>query len=113
MYFKKIAESHGLLCIKDDKIGYSLTEYKPETLLLPIFKDIDKSCFNYYRINVDQHSNNGNNKVGNSPTSGTTSKKGNSHSIKHTCPQCGNSARTTKPFNLICGNCHVLMDMEF
>ena len=33
-----------------------------------------------------------------------------SHSIKYTCPCCGNSVRATKVVNIRCADCDIMME---
>lgn len=54
-----------------------------------------------------------NSTFGGSSNGGISKPKGTtkSNSIKHVCPKCGNIARTTKAYDLICGVCNVKMEV--
>lgn len=105
--FKEAAEAHGLICHHTEKYGYSDTSSELSDELLTWVLDNDIPEIELYRdeltgIRVATGSTAGN-------TNTTAKPKGNSHSIKYTCPCCGNSARATKQINLICGDCIVPM----
>jgi ribosomal protein S27AE len=92
--YKELAEKFGLLVIKTQKYGYSETKLNDKTLQLVKDKNFNKEAFLMYRTNDE----------------GMISKK--KGSIKHTCPDCGNVARSTKEMVLICGKCNSQMDND-
>lgn len=99
-YFRQAAETHGLICKRTDKYGWSHTEPSDELLTWILENDIPEIKLNrneYSGIRIAGGSN-----AANGGTAPTTSK---SHSRKYVCPVCGQSARTTKTANLVCGNC--------
>lgn len=85
------AEKHGLIQVKDDKYGYSIS--CPSKALAQFcaneLKDFSFDIFRYTHYNDEEKNLNRN-----------------SHSIKRSCPYCGNNMRATKQSYLyICGNC--------
>lgn len=92
--YKNLAERFGLTVIKTQKYGYSETHLSQTTLKLVQEAEFDQEAFLLYRIDDE----------------GQISKK--KGSIKHTCPDCGNMARTTKEMRLICGDCDSEMETD-
>lgn len=92
--YKDLAEKFGLIVTKTQKYGFSETKLNSKILQMAKEKNFDQEAFLMYRINDEGMIN---------------KKKG---SIKHTCPNCENVARTTKEMVLICGKCNMQMDTE-
>jgi len=90
--YKQYAEKFGLIVTKTEKYGYAETKLNDATLNKVKDLNFKQEVFLLYRINDE----------------GKVSKK--KGSIKHTCPDCGNVARSTKEMKLICGNCETEMD---
>ena len=80
--FKEEATKHGLIVSYDSKIGWSTSELADE-------KDVE----HFERITIRRII----------PDKANKAKK---PSYKHTCPCCGNIARTTKYIRLICADCY-------
>lgn len=93
--FYDTAITHGLECHQEGKNGYCRTTLDSEHNWSSLFNVID---FPIYRPAV--------------PKSGKGSKKGNSHSIKYTCPECGCSVRATKEVRIMCADCEEMMVSE-
>jgi hypothetical protein len=89
--YKQYADQYGLEVEHDKKYGYAFTKLKKETAELVEKMNFSQDAFMLSRANDGGKLN---------------KKKG---SIKHTCPTCGNTARTTKDIPLICGDCKVEM----
>ena len=88
--FKAAAESHGLICEKDKKVGWGYTRATPE------FEEFvndelkpDMSKFSYYRV------------VPEKPTEEKEKKV-----FKFYCPNCGQKISGKKDINIICGICN-------
>ena len=100
--FKETAESLAHLIIeKDSRYGYTITSPSEETLDFIIrngFEDILIHRETFAPLKGIGGTS------GNAGTATPKKPKG-SNSIKWICPKCGNIARTTKPMNLICGDC--------
>lgn len=102
--FKITAESHGLICRKTEKYGYSDTsstlsdELLDWVLLHDEFNEIElcRATPGLMAIGVGSKT-----ADGSAPT--TTATK--SNSIRWHCPGCGAIVRSTKPVKLICGDC--------
>lgn len=92
--FKEIAEKYGLIVVKTQKYGYSDTKLNSNMMQLAESNNFDQEAFQLYRINDE----------------GLVSKK--RGSIKHTCPDCGAMARSTKEILLICGKCNSEMEND-
>lgn len=110
--FKAYAEKTGLLTVERyDKYGWTDTNPNDAMLLLcaeqdfPEFEITERMSFDLSGIRPPR-SENGN------ETGTTTTGKSKSNSRKHVCPCCGAIARTTKDIPLICGLCHVDMEMK-
>lgn len=95
--FKTAGEEHGLIVSKMDKYGWAKTELTDETrsMLIDWMIANDLTAFDVYRMGF-----------------GKSKGKSKKSSIKHTCPECLNVARTTKVMNLMCGDCEIHMVAE-
>jgi hypothetical protein len=98
--FKEIGESHGIALQCDAKYGWTITQINVETISHIEKIGVHKDVFKYKRV-IDINTPNGNAKG-----------KVKSNSIKMVCPCCGNIARITKDFKLVCGDCNVEMIRE-
>lgn len=100
--FKATAESVGLIVTKSDKYGWAHTS--PSDTLIEWILDHDIE-----EIRINRNEPTGIRVVGgNTAASGGLNLIGsnpNSHSRKYLCPCCGNSVRSTKQVNVICGDC--------
>lgn len=102
--FKLEAEKHALICMQTEKYGWSYTE--PSDRLLELLLDHDElreieMCRvspDYAAVNIGTHTNSGSSII-------TVGKASKSNSRKWLCPCCGDSVRSTKTVNIICGNC--------
>ena len=94
--FKETAELHGLIIECMPKIGWSATKPTPQTSQW-IAENIPIKSFKIYKTQQE-------------PTESKTKKK--SSMVKKVCPCCGNIARVTKEYTLICGDCNKEMEVE-
>ena len=101
--FRSTAESHGLVCLRTDKYGWSDTSSTISDTLIEwlLANDIQEIRLNRnepsgYRIT-------GGNTTANGGPLPTATKK--SSTRKYLCPCCGQSVRATKTVNIICGDC--------
>jgi predicted SprT family Zn-dependent metalloprotease len=92
--YKKLAEAHGLVVSKSKNNGFSETELNDTSKTLIAEANFSQESFKLARLDDEGKLN---------------KKKG---SIKHTCPNCGGKARTTKEMNLICKDCQTEMVIE-
>ena len=88
--FKQIAEEHGLKVEEADKIGWSVTSLKPETI-----EWLNENC-NFAEITIFKKR----------PLVADKVAKPKQSSRKYICPCCGATVRATKEISLICGNCY-------
>lgn len=95
--FKQTAEAHGLEVQFADQIGWSLTMPTPQTKKW-IAENIPIKSFGVYKQVTDKASG------GKSSTKQSMAKK--------VCPRCGNIARVTSEYKLICGDCMKEMKIE-
>lgn len=93
--YKELAEKYGLEVTHSKKYGYAETKLNPDTKKLFESFGFTQEAFLHSRIAVNENN--------------ITKKSG---SIKHVCPVCGNKARTTKEFPLVCGGCNEPMEIE-
>lgn len=84
--FKQIAEAHGLLIGNTEKYGWTDTSLSPETEAF--VEEMNFDGFSISRVVLSK-----------------TENKKKAVSIKYVCPNCGQSLRSTKELNLICGEC--------
>ena len=88
-YFKSVAESHGLICMKSKQYGYKVIDITPEAEELFIKSNwcfvIQRERYTYGR-DISRRS-----------------------SMKYACECCGQIVRATKVANIICGNCNIAM----
>lgn len=99
--FKTKAENVGLIIEKDNKIGWSITT--PSEKLIDYIIDQGWTDIYMARNNGYQPE-----KSKNPNASGDTEKRPSS-TRKYICPCCKNSVRATKIVNIICGDCHEIM----
>ena len=91
--FKKIAEEHGLIIDKDEKNGWTLTDYTPGFEEFVTHLNIDYNVFNYFRlIKTDE-----------SPSKAPSVKR-------WICPICAQSISAKKTASLACGECMKHLD---
>lgn len=95
--FKEAAEAHGLEVEQIDKIGWSRTTAKPQTKQW-IAENIPISSFGIYKQSADM-------------VRGGKAKTKQSM-VKKVCPICGNIARVTSEYKLVCGECNEVMEIE-
>lgn len=95
--FKQTAEAHGLDVQFANDIGWSLTTPTPQTAKW-IADNIPIKSFGVYKQVADK-------------ISGGKSKSKQSM-VKKVCPCCGNIARVTSEYKLICGDCMKEMKIE-
>lgn len=88
--FKEAAEAHGLTVTETQDTGYSFTTPNDKTVEW-IKKNINIKSFAVYK-NVKKNDGDG-------------TAKPKQSMRKLVCPNCGNIARITKDFKLICGEC--------
>ena len=88
--FKKIAEEHGLNVEEADKIGWSVTSLKPETI-----EWLNQNC-NFAEITIYKKR----------PLVADKVAKPKQSSRKYICPCCGATVRATKKLSIICGECY-------
>lgn len=89
--YRKAAEEHGLTVTKDGKYGYCRTALTED---LAKWAEENFKKFDLCRRTLTKKQ----------------KKTVKSHSIKYTCPCCGNSVRATKVVNIRCADCDVLME---
>ena len=83
--FKKAAESHGLICDKQEHFGWSITSFNDESLIY--FKRLNIKQFTYYYQKP-------------TPIKGTL--------MRYQCPKCKKTiAWLTKAQSILCGKCKV------
>lgn len=96
--FKKAAENHGLIISKADKIGWSVTEATADTKQW-IADNIHIKGFGLY-------------KKASFSGDGKSKCKSKQSMVKKVCPCCGNIARVTREYKLVCGECMKEMEIE-
>lgn len=94
--FKQTAEAHGLSIEFSDQIGWSLTTATPQTKQW-IRDNIPIKAFGIYKQVAEREG-------------GKTKTK--QSMVKKVCPCCGNIARVTSEYKLICGECNQEMKIE-
>lgn len=107
--FKQAAESHGLICTRTEKYGWSDTsttlsdELIEWVLLHDEFREIElcRTVPAFAAIGVGSKTADGSAPV-------TTATRNNSR--RFVCPKCGMIARTTRAARLICGDCMEVME---
>jgi hypothetical protein len=99
--FKAEAENRDLHVDYDAKIGWSITS--PTEKLLDFIIDNQLEDIRIGRNEFASYFIGGGAKAGNTGTTPTTPKKGNS--IKWICPCCGTIIRSTRIVNVKCGDC--------
>lgn len=101
--FKQTAEAHGLVCRKDERYGWAITEPGEALidwlLLHDEFNEIEICRANPIPTAYGLGANAANGGAGTAPT-GTVN-----HNYRYQCPKCGAIARSGKPIKLICGDC--------
>lgn len=98
--FRDACVTHGLLCSRSEKYGWSHTEPSEDLLLWILDNNIPEIKLNRNEPNGIRIA--GGNAAANGGAIATTAK---GHSRKYVCPVCGQIARTTKTANLVCGDC--------
>lgn len=107
--FKQAAESHGLVCTRTEKYGWSDTstilsdELIEWVLLHDEFREIElcRTAPGLIAIGVGT-------KTADGSAPAMTATRNNSR--RFVCPQCGMIARTTRAARLICGDCMETME---
>lgn len=107
--FKQAAESHGLICTRTEKYGWSDTstslsdELIEWVLLHDEFREIElcRTIPGFAAIGVGSKT-----ADGSAPVTTATRK----NSRRFVCPKCGMIARTTRAARLICGDCMEVME---
>lgn len=94
--FKQTAEAHGLEVEQIDKIGWSKTTATPQTAEW-IDKNVLIKSFSIYKQTAEKD-----------PRGGKSKQS----MVKKICPKCGNIARVTSEYKLICGDCMQVMEIE-
>lgn len=94
--FKEIAESHGLNVLEADKIGWSVTSLKPETV------EWLKSNCNFGEITIYKKK----------PLVADKAATPKQSSRKYVCPCCGLIVRATKECSIKCMECDEKMEIE-
>lgn len=107
--FKQAAESHGLVCTRTEKYGWSDTstilsdELIEWVLLHDEFREIElcRTVPSLIAVGVGVKA-----ADGSAPVATTTRN----NSRRFVCPKCGMIARTTRSARLICGDCMEVME---
>ena len=107
-HFKEAAEAHGLIVTRSEKNGWSYTE--PGDALIEWILENDIPDIQMHRNEPGGLWITGGDTAANGGTPINPPKK--SSSIRYHCPVCGAIARTTRPLNLICGDCIQTMITE-
>lgn len=94
--FKEIAESHGLNVLEADKIGWSITSLKPETV-----EWLKYNC-NFGEIKIYKKK----------PLVADKAATPKQSSRKYVCPCCGLIVRATKECSIKCMDCDEKMKIE-
>lgn len=101
--FKEIAENHGLIIERDDRIGWSLTKLQSSTINFIKTTDIKEDVFTLSRLDPTQLSDNEDGECENKPKSS---------SRKYICPNCGTIIRASKEVNVLCVDCNIKFELE-
>lgn len=105
--FKQTAESVGLIVTKSDSYGYAHTAPSDSLIEWILNNDIQEIKINRNESNGIRVT--GGKATGDGAAATTKGRSANSHSIKYTCPVCGNSVRATKKVNIACVDCMQVM----
>ncbi len=100
-YFKRTAESHGLIVTRSERYGWSTTTPADSLIEWLLENDVAEIKMNRnegYGFRIA-----GGNAAANGGAAATGNTKG--HYRRYVCPKCGMIARTTKDAKLICGEC--------
>ena len=89
--YRKAAEAHGLTVTKSAKYGWCETKLTED---LAKWAEDNFTKFDLQRRVLEK----------------AKRKTVKSHSIKYTCPCCGNSVRATKAVNIRCADCDIMME---
>lgn len=103
--FRAAAETHGLICTRSEKYGWSRTEPSDALLFWILENDVAEISMNRGDLGGIRIAG-GNAAANGGAVTGTASK---GHSIRYKCPVCGQLARTTKTAKLIYGDCMATM----
>lgn len=104
--FKQTAESVGLIVTKSDAYGYAHTAPSDELIEWILNVNIQEIRINRNEGGIRIPGSNTGNSAGKPLKTGNSE---NTHSIKYTCPTCGNSVRATKKVNVMCADCMQIM----
>ena len=102
--FRREAERHGLIQIKDGKYGWSISSPSKELAQFCVneLKDLHFGIYRYTKYEKDMVMDDDNEDT---IEVRVKIKNPNSHSIKYICPCCKNSVRATKKVNIACLDC--------
>ena len=104
-HFKATAEAHGLIVTRSERYGWSHTEPSDELLTWILENNIQE--IKLTRTEFGGLQSVGGPAAANGGLTPTGTAGGNS--IRYHCPRCNAIARTTRPTNLICGDCFTVM----
>ena len=96
--FKKLAEQVGLICDKDEKVGYGYTHNSDE--LEDYFSNkvkLNKDLFKYYRY---------------IPLKPAKEKEPPKNFISYICPSCGKEGKGEEGIKLVCEDCDVELEVK-
>ena len=108
--FKEVAESCGLIVRQHHTYGWCVTDPGPGFTAL-VQKHCRAGCFKLERLSTYRDGTPKVTKPGDDGKAKTTTRTKSSY-IKHTCPACGLTARTTRAAELVCGACQKTMTTE-
>ena len=106
-FFRDTALTHGLICERSERYGWSTTKPSEALLMWILENEIPEIKLNRNESSGVRIA--GGNAAANGGTDSISvaTKKG--HSIRYRCPACGILARTTKVVTLVCGDCMIKM----
>jgi hypothetical protein len=109
-HFKEVAEARGLIVRHHQTCGWCITEPSPAFTDL-VLKNCRAGCFKLERLKTYRDGTPKVTKPGADGREVTVTRTKQSYR-KHTCPECGLTARTTRDATLICGDCNEPMTTE-
>ena len=109
-HFRDVAEERGLIVKQHHTHGWCITEPSPAFTEL-VLKNCRAGCFKLERMKTYRDGTPKVTKPGDDGREKTTTRTKSSY-IKHTCPACGLTARTTRAAELVCGACKKTMTAE-
>lgn len=93
--FKRIAEDHGLIIEKAERIGWSVTTLTEETTYFIEKSNLNEEAFSLIRLDPSQLDDD---------ESSNKKRISRSRKRKYICPMCGDSVIANKEIYIICGN---------